>query len=494
MKINDIYLKLKSQTDSSIQTRMIKNFGIIVIITIVILELMIISVIHNYYYGGVEQILKDRVTLTAEFLNKSSNYSSAYDKASTLLGMSMSSYENKFLVQFIDKDKKLIIDSNGFSDNIEITTPDVEAAFDKKLILYKGVSSSTGEKILSASRPLIRYNNTDGVIRFIVSLEKVDSEIRNFMISSITIGIMIICFFLLTATVISRSIVEPIKKLNEAAKEFAKSNFNVKAEKKYEDEVGQLVDTINFMSDEIKNTEKLKIEFISSISHELRTPLTSIKGWSETLQMSEGYMKDSDIATGLNIISAESERLSTMVEELLDFSRFQSNSMKIKAKAVNIKDIIFQVYKQFSNKRTHISIKCDLKGEDTIINADENRLKQIYINLVTNSIKFTKEDGEIEMIAIGYEDKVVTIVKDNGIGIKEENLTHITEKFYKGTSTMPGNGLGLAIVDELVKLQDGNMTIQSEYGVGTTTTIIFPAIKKEEDNKENEVILNNTNI
>lgn len=481
MRFNNVYLKIQEQTDSSIQTRMIKNFGLIMVITIAVLELMIISVIYNYYYGGVEQILKDRVTLTAEFLNKSSNYSSAYDKASTLLGMSMSSYENKFLVQFIDADKKLIIDSNGFSDNIEVSTPDVEAAFDNKIFLYRGVSSSTGEQILAASRPLIRYNNIDGVIRFVVSLEKVNSEMKSFLISSIIICIMIACFFLFTSTIISRSIVEPIKKLNDAAKEFAKGNFNVRAEKKYNDEVGQLVDTINFMSDEIKNTEKLKIEFISSISHELRTPLTSIKGWSETLQMSEGYMKDSDVATGLNIISAESERLSTMVEELLDFSRFQSNSMKIIRKPVNIKDVIFQVYKQFSNKRANISLKCDLKGEDTIINADENRLKQIYINLVTNSIKFTKEGGQIDMIAIGYEDKIVTIVKDNGIGIKAENLPHITEKFYKGTSTMPGNGLGLSIVDELVKLQGGELSIESEYEVGTTITIVFPAIKQENE-------------
>lgn len=132
MKIEKIYQKIKRYTDSSIQTRMIKNFGLIMAVTIAVLEIMIISVIYNYYYGGVEQILKDRVTLTAEFLNKSSNYSSSYDKAKTLLGMSMSSFENKFLVQFIDSDKKLIIDSNGFSDNIEVNTPDVEAAFQKK--------------------------------------------------------------------------------------------------------------------------------------------------------------------------------------------------------------------------------------------------------------------------------------------------------------------------------------------------------------------------
>lgn len=488
MKIDfNIISRLKDfYKDSSIQARMIKNFGLVVVIVVLLIEIIIISVVHGYYYGGVEQILKERVTLSAEFLNKSANYSSASDKANAMFGMSITSYENKFLVQFIDNDKNLIIDSDGFSfdnfgeESMEINTPDVNSAFENKLVIHQSVNKLTKERILSASRPLMRYNKVDGVIRFVVSLEKVDKQMQQFTIMSLFIGVFIILVFMFISTVISRTIIDPLKKLNETAQEFAKGHFDIRAEKRYDDEVGQLADTMNFMSDEIKNTEKLKVEFISSISHELRTPLTSIKGWSETLQMSEGYKKDSDVAIGLNIISTEAERLSTMVEELLDFSRFQASSMKVIRKPVDLKDIIFQVYRQFSNKRANVTLLYDFKGENTIIYADENRLKQIYINLVTNSIKFTKEGGKIEMIAVGYQDKIVTVVKDNGIGIKEENLPHIKEKFYKGTSTMPGNGLGLAIVDELVKLQDGTIEIESQYEVGTQVTITFPAMEKEE--------------
>lgn len=485
MKIDLGILQIQEQLDSSIQTRMLKNFAFMIVATVLFLEIVIISVINSYYYGGVEQILKDRVNLSAEFLNKTANYSSAEEKSNIMFSSSMTSYENKFLVQFISVDKNLIIDSNGFTDNMEINTPDVNAALENKILLYKGKSAFTGERILSASRPLIRYNKIDGVIRFVVSLEKIDVEIRNFVIGSLIIGILIIGFFIFTLSLISKSIIVPIQKLNKTAEEFAKGNFEALAEKRYNDEVGRLADTMNFMAKEIKNTEKLKIEFISSISHELRTPLTSIKGWSETLQMSEGYKKDSDVAIGLNIIYTEAERLSNMVEELLDFSRFQSNSMKIIKKPVNIKEIMYQVYRQFSNKRTPAQIKCDFSGKDTIVNADPNRLKQIYINLVTNAIKFTKEEGGlIQMIAIGYDDKIETIVKDNGIGIKEENLPHVIEKFYKGSSTMPGNGLGLSIVDELVRLQDGNMTLESEVNVGTTITIVFPAIIEETENED----------
>lgn len=488
MKIDLGISQLQEQLDSSIQTRMLKNFALMIVLTVFFIEVIIISVIYNYYYGGVEQILKDRVTLSAEFLNKTVNFSSASEKSNTMFSSSITSYENKFLVQFIDKDKNLIIDSNGFTDNMEINTPDVNAGLENKIEIYESVNKSTGERTLAASRPLINYNKTDGVIRFVVSLEKVDAEIRNLVIGSIFLGLLIIGFFIFTLSMISKSIIDPLQKLNKTAGEFAKGNFDAVAGKIYNDEVGKLADTMNFMAKEIKNTEKLKTEFISSISHELRTPLTSIKGWSETLQMSEGYKKDSDVAIGLNIISTEAERLSTMVEELLDFSRFQSNNMKIVKRPLNIKDVIFQVYRQFSNKRSNATITCNFEGEDTIVNADINRLKQIYINLLTNAIKFTKEDGHISMLAIGDKDKIVTIVEDDGIGIKEENLPHITEKFYKGTSTMPGNGLGLSIVDELVKLQDGTMMIESEYEVGTRITITFPAYKEEKEENHEQVI------
>ena len=266
MKIDLGILQIQEQLDSSIQTRMLKNFAFMIVATVLFLEIVIISVINSYYYGGVEQILKDRVNLSAEFLNKTANYSSAKEKSNIMFSSSMTSYENKFLVQFISVDKNLIIDSNGFTDNMEINTPDVNAALENKIELYRGKNAFTGERILSASRPLIRYNKIDGVIRFVVSLEKIDVEIRNFVIGSLIIGILIIGFFIFTLSLISKSIIVPLQKLNKTAGEFAKGNFEVLVEKRYNDEVGRLADTMNFMAKEIKNTEKLKTEFISSIS------------------------------------------------------------------------------------------------------------------------------------------------------------------------------------------------------------------------------------
>ena len=147
MKIDLGILQIQEQLDSSIQTRMLKNFAFMIVATVLFLEIVIISVINSYYYGGVEQILKDRVNLSAEFLNKTANYSSAEEKSNIMFSSSMTSYENKFLVQFISVDKNLIIDSNGFTDNMEINTPDVNAALENKIELYRGKNAFTGERI-----------------------------------------------------------------------------------------------------------------------------------------------------------------------------------------------------------------------------------------------------------------------------------------------------------------------------------------------------------
>lgn len=467
--------KNKKISDLSIQSRIISNFGILILLLVTFVEFIIIVLITNYYIGGAQQILKDRVSISAEFLNRDNNYFSTEDKARSFFENFGASFQDKFLVQFIDKRKTLVIDSNGFSDSIEINTDDVNKALENKFTIFKQYNEVTGETTLSASKPLYRYNDIDGVLRFVISLEDLQREIHKLATISVSFGLIIVIVFITLSVFISRTIVMPIKKLNKTAEEFANGNFDIRAVKTYDDELGTLVETLNFMADEIKRGEKLKSDFISSISHELRTPLTSIKGWSETLLTSENYSKDSDLTIGLKIISGESERLSSMVEELLDFSRYQSGSMKIDKKPVNIKKIISDVYKQFMNNKNNLEMVISLSGEDTIILGDKNRLRQVYINIIANAIKFTdKEGGKIELKATGYEDKIVTCVKDNGAGIKPEDIPRVTEKFFKGTKA-PGSGLGLSIVSEIVKLHSGTLEIESELDSGSKFIITFPA-------------------
>lgn len=464
---------------NSIRNRIVLSFGAVVALTIVMIEISFVVFVSNYYYGGVEQILKDRVIVTSEFINSYASYSNVQGKARFLFENFLGESDKKFLVQVLDKNGYVIMDSYGFSDVKEINTPDVQAAFNNKFESYTAYDKETGEKTMSVSRPLMKYSLIDGAVRYTISLEKIDETIWQYSMASLAVCFIIMIFFIIMSILISKSIVTPIHKLTAIAREMADGDFEIRAEKYYEDEIGELADTLNYMAEEITKTDNLKKDFISSISHELRTPLTSIKGWGETLLLGS-VEPDSDAEVGLKIICSEAERLKDIVEELLDFSRLESRSMRVKKQIISPKRLVYSVYRQFLPRTKGIDFTCTLLGEDTMVYGDANRLRQVFINLLTNSLKFTGEGAKISMIVEGFEDKVTITVEDNGIGISEKNIERVKEKFFKENVNSPGSGIGLSLVDEIIKLHDSTMFIDSNIGAGTKITIIIPAAETED--------------
>ena len=277
------------------------------------------------------------------------------------------------------------------------------------------------------------------------------------------------------------SIVKPINELTDLAGDLAEGKFNHKAEVRSDDEIGKLAQAINFMIDNVKEKEQLKNEFISSTSHELRTPLTSIKGWAVTLQDGQ---EDELTRDGLSIIESETDRLQGMVEELLDFSSYTTGKVRLSFETVNIIDLVKNISKQVNPRAKNNDIDLVLNYEDDVLLAsiDRNRIKQVLLNIIDNSIKFTEADGLI-MINIIDEDKFYKIqVIDTGIGISPDEINHITDKFYKGKHSRSHMGLGLSITEEIVGLHGGNMIIESVLNEGTTITIEMPKGDYDEQN------------
>lgn len=461
---------------SGIRSRIIVNFGAIMVMTVVILEFMFVVFIRNYYFEGVEQVLKDKASISSDSINRIISSDDISETAKWLFESDALDMDNRFYLQLIDKkDLKVVMDSNGFSDRTEMNYPDVIDAINDKLTVYEGRNEFSGERIMSVSRPLLGKNQVIGILRYTISLEKVYRAVRNYIFGGMLLGFTVILFFMIMAMIVSRSIVNPLFELNAVAKNMALGNFEVKAVKKYDDEIGLLADTINFMSDEIRRTERMKKDFISSISHELRTPLTSIKGWSETLLLEKGSTEEDSMSMGLHIISSEAERLSDMVEELLDFSRLESRKIRINKKLMSPKELLEDVCMQFSPKAVEHSLKMEYQGKDTLIMADINKMRQVFINLISNSIKFTPPGGTIVVRGEGFEDKVVIRVIDTGVGIPKYYLPKVREKFFKGSQSTPGSGLGLSIVEEIVKLHEAQMEIESTIGEGTMVTLTLPA-------------------
>lgn len=350
--------------------------------------------------------------------------------------------------------------------------PDINAADEGKEIRFIGVPSYTNEKCMCVSYLLQNAaRNSSYIIRLESSLKDVDNFLKNLIITFIIIGFLVITFITFISILISNSIINPLNNLINTAEEMAEGKFSVKAQKKYNDEVGTLADTLNYMAEEILKTDKLKNDFISSVSHELRTPLTAIKGWALTLKRKD-FTDERKREEGLNIIIEESERLTDMVEELLDFSRFQSNRITLNIEDLDLDELLFNVIKEIEPRaiRNNVLIKTYI---DTIplIKGDKNRLKQVFINILDNSLKFTESGEIITLKAFLKEQNIVVSIEDTGCGIEPEHLPKVLNKFYKGDTKKSGSGIGLAVCDEIIKLHNANLKIESTLGLGTKVTI-----------------------
>ncbi|ABO68000.1 MULTISPECIES: two-component system histidine kinase PnpS [Geobacillus] len=229
---------------------------------------------------------------------------------------------------------------------------------------------------------------------------------------------------------------------------------------------------------ELKRLEQIRKDFVANVSHELKTPVTSIKGFAETLL--DGAMKDEEaLEHFLTIILKESERLQTLVEELLDLSKIEQHGFQLQLEDVDVAEVIAEAAAVFRQKAEEKQI--DLRVEalpGLVIRGDRNRLKQILINLLANALAYTPEHGQVAVEAEEKEKEVLIHVKDTGIGIEEKEIPRIFERFYRidkaRSRDSGGTGLGLSIVKHLVEAHHGYITVASEVGRGTVFTIHFP--------------------
>ena len=269
-----------------------------------------------------------------------------------------------------------------------------------------------------------------------------------------------------------KSIISPIRKMVGSAKKLAKGDFSEHIDYDREDEIGELCKSFNYMADELANSEKIKNDFISSVSHELRTPLTAIKGWSETIL----EMRNAEtLIKGMRVITTETERLSSMVEELLDFSRIQNNRLMLQKDNIDILAELADAVLIYTERAAKNGIVINYHEPEGVamIFGDKNRLRQVFLNIIDNAVKYSGNGGAVEIK-----------ISDSGCGISEEDLPKVKNRFYKANNTVRGSGIGLAVADELVSLHSGKLEIESKLGEGTTVTITLPTIQKKAEEKE----------
>ena len=455
---------------------LVNTFGVILAIVVVLSLFM-----KGYYYNGIHQTLNGRVD---ELSNVIGNYSKEYFDVGARGYVENFSDKESMEMMIINWEGKIVITSTGFPPDNTVDMPDYKINIKKKSEGYGFWQGIQNDEHIMAVTKIIYDTAGDsvGAIRYCVSLEPADRQIFVMIMFMILVGMSILFFVLLSGAYFVRSIVRPIQEINDVSKRIAQGDFEARLERRNNDEIGELCDSINYMAQELGVSEKLKNDFISSVSHELRTPLTAIKGWAETMKMGD----TPDFRTfekGMSVIIRESERLTGIVEELLDFSRIQSGRMVINMERIDLlaelDDAIYMLRERALNEGKHLIY--DEPEFVPPVQGDKNRIRQVFINVIDNALKYTPESGVIGIEVKSDDDNIQIIISDNGCGIPAEHLPKVRDKFYKANQTQRGSGIGLAVVDEIMNLHNGSLDIESTENVGTTVILTFP-IEKIEDN------------
>ena len=459
--------------------RWFRNAFFLIVIFLLALQLLFTAMLHFYYYQSAENALESRARLHQRTLETQWG-------SDTLLSEEVSreiiaSYNEKdtLELQVLDTDGRVLLSSSGFVPSVD-GTPDFTRALSSPegQGVWRGRTDSR-ERVMALTL-LVRGGDGTvyGGLRYVVSLAEVDGQIWFLSLMLLGFMLLIIFFVSLSGWYFINSIITPVAAVNKTARRIAMGEYDARLEKRYDDEIGELCDTINFMAGEIAAAERMKNEFISSVSHELRTPLTAIKGWTETLQ----DQPDDPVLTaqGLAVIGGEARRLTGLVEELLDFSRVESGHMRLQQQRVDVvaelEEAVFLL--QDKARRGGITLQYIHHEQLPPVRGDGARIKQVFVNLLDNAVKYSRTGDRVRVEAAAISHGVQVVVSDTGVGIAAEQLPLVTRKFYQAQPGGAGAGIGLAVSHEIVQLHGGRLEIDSEPGVGTTVTVWLPAEKE----------------
>lgn len=478
----------------SVAMRWFFEVFLIVLLVVTVVAVALSLVLRAVYVERV-QALAEEYAFEFKVL-KSTNADSFFDTAMQITDAF--DKKDKIEIQTLDKNGKALISTTGFEPE-EDFSGDFKAAISSKNGIAEHIGKSkTGESIMAQTE--IIYGESGEIIggyRWVVSLDLVYKRVW-FTIGAITlVAIVILGICAVSGMFFISSILRPVREISAAARKIAMGDLKIRIENDRKDEISELCDSINNMAGELQHAEDIKNDFISSVSHELRTPLTAIRGWGETAKMSVGTDEEL-VKRGLEVVLSEADRLSGLVEELLDFSRMQSGRLTVSTQPVDVSMLLKSTYDMYTElaAKQGIEISYTPPMQNSIVMGDPDRLKQVFINVIDNAVKYTEKGGLVLVVQTREEACVQIVIKDTGVGIPAGDVDHVKEKFFKSNKTVRGSGIGLAVADEIIKQHQGLLLIESTEGVGTTVTIVLPLyeppaeVAREDTNETKE---SNTN-
>ena len=444
---------------------LVHNVSFMVLLVVVLVAAAALA-ISSYYYSMMKSGLEAKLRTATDFFE---NYVSASDEEfySGIFDYTQSFEEKSTLeLEFIGPDGEILSSSFGLAAGTQPRTDDVQRALERQEItVFTGRDPDTGEHIMAVSGP-IHYASGElaGALRYVTSLKAADKQILILVGGAVLAALVVILMIWFTGMYFIHSIVTPVVEITDTAQRIAAGSYGVQVQKKFaesDDEIGDLARAINNVSLQISQTEKMQSEFLSSVSHELRTPLTAISGWGETLLTSD-RMDPAETRRGIVTMLKETKRLTSLVEELLEFSRIQDGRFKLNVEVCDLRGVFEDTIFMYGSRLQQEGIELDYEENDQDIpeiSCDPERMKQVFLNILDNAAKYGGGGGRILCGIYTAEGEVRVTIRDYGPGIPEEELPLVKKKFYKGSSKARGSGIGLAVCEEIVTMHGGFLDI-----------------------------------
>ena len=473
----------------SLKTKMFIMYALISFVVFISLNFVIVNQLKSYNRKVIKKDMLELYERTANYIGKdldfktveqiNSNNRYALKKLSTMLAMNFNKqviiYLNNYIISELAPDYRAYkFSETSFQKNSFKTSYDINYFKDKAVVDFP-----------------IRYDgfNSEIVIRYFVDytdMLQTEKQVKIIMyIMSVIASMIIIGLSMLS----SNSIIKKIFLIKEFTKKVVNNEFNNQLIIKSNDELGELAVDINDMTaklgqqitkikndrDEIKRISNYKKNFYDSVTHELKTPLTTIIGYSELLlEECVGSQQDID---SIKIINNESMRLFDLVKSILDISFYNEADLYNNKEIINLTDLIKKTVTKMSikAKKYNVTINSDI-ADDLKVYGNEGALRSLIVNLLDNSIKYNKINGSVTIRALKNNNHIKVIVEDTGIGIKQQNLSNIFKPFFKEnreTVLTESSGLGLAVIENIIKSHNASIKIISELNKGTKVTVLL---------------------
>ena len=464
----------------SIYMKLFVTYLTLFLAIILIFCFFMLSIFYREFTLQAEQDLLNAGTKTNALVER--YYNNEITRVELNSWINAMSYISNIKIYILNPDTSVLHQGDS---NIDTLSLDSKMISEDMIEIMKGntikrmnpIQLSSEDEVVYVGMPLTYDEQISGVILLftpMTELNKVSKEVVATMTAIIIISLLLCAFAILRSSI---RISEPIVRISNYARDIGKGKEVPDIEINSKDEIGRLAQSFNEMKKEISIAEQMRRDIVANVSHELRTPLTSIIGFIKGIL--DGVIKAEDENKYLSIVYNEANRLKDLTKEIVEVAKLESGNTKLNKEDFSLNELCKEVVLELENiiSEKGLDLQYKEKQKEITINADKDKIRQILINIINNSYKFT-EKGFIKLTVDKAENNALIILEDSGVGIKKDKIAYLFNKFYTANEygdATNGVGLGLNIVKNIVDMHKGKITIESEINKGTLTKIELPA-------------------